>query len=266
MSDMSDLTDLADLLGHADIEVIGRLPEASNLTLLCEARAGERSVRCVYKPVAGERPLWDFPGAVLAAREVLTAHVARAFDWDLVPVTVLREDGPGGSGMVQEWVEVDVGRPPVGVFGIEEVADGWLVIAEGHTPRGERVVVAHEPTRDLQRMVVLDALVNNGDRKGGHVLRRADGSVVGIDHGVTFHAETKLRTVLWGWAGEDLPAWLVGELERGAGAFAGVVEDHAGELSPGEAKACLVRLDRLLRSGTFPTPSGDWPALPWPPM
>ena len=262
---MSESPELSDVLESGDLTVLGRLPEASNLTLLCEATAGERTVRCVYKPVAGERPLWDFPGAVLAAREVLTARAAAAFGWGLVPVTVWRADGPGGAGMCQEWVET-AGEPPVGVFGVDALRPGWLAIAEGHTPRGERVVVAHEHSADLQRMVILDALVNNGDRKGGHVLRRADGSVAGIDHGVTFHDEPKLRTVLWGWAGDDLPEWLVAEVEQGAGAFAAAVADGISELGGAGVEASLARLDSILSSRCFPVPTGEWPALPWPPM
>jgi uncharacterized repeat protein (TIGR03843 family) len=128
------------------------------------------------------------------------------------------------------------------------------------------VVLAHESGPDLQRMVVLDALVNNGDRKGGHILRRADGGVVGIDHGVTFHVEPKLRSVLWGWAGQDLPDWLVLEIEHGADRFADVVEDGRRELTGAEARASLARLEDILATRTFPVPGGEWPALPWPAM
>jgi uncharacterized repeat protein (TIGR03843 family) len=264
VTDIDEMSDLPDLLARAELDVVGRLPDASNLTLLCAA--GEGGVRCVYKPAAGERPLWDFPGAVLAAREVLTARAAGAFGWGLVPVTVWREEGPGGPGMCQEWVEVAPGRAPVGLFPPGEVGAGYHAIAEGHTPTGGVVVLAHESGPDLQRMVVLDALVNNGDRKGGHILRRADGGVVGIDHGVTFHVEPKLRSVLWGWAGQDLPDWLVLEIEHGADRFADVVEDGRRELTGAEARASLARLEDILATRTFPVPGGEWPALPWPAM
>jgi uncharacterized repeat protein (TIGR03843 family) len=122
-------------------------------------------------------------------------------------------------------------------------------------------------------MVILDALVNNADRKGGHVLRRADGSVAGIDHGVTFHAENKLRTVLWGWAGEPIPADLLAEVADGAEAFRVLVEEwgsdtphRAAHLSIAEVRAAKDRLEDLVDAGTFPMPGAEWPSLPWPPM
>jgi uncharacterized repeat protein (TIGR03843 family) len=259
------VSELPHLLAHGELRVLGRLAGASNITLLCESWSTDQSVRCVYKPVAGERPLWDFPGAALAGREVLTAHVARALGWDLVPETVWRDDGPGGAGMCQAWVEA-VEEAPVGLYPADRVPEAWREVAEGRTEDGGIVVLAHEPSPDLQRLAVLDALVNTGDRKGGHVLRRPDGSVAAIDHGVTFHAEPKLRTVLWGWAGEPLPAWLHGELSAGADACAEVLRAGPAALDEDEVRAATDRLALLLAESTFPVPGGEWPALPWPPM
>jgi uncharacterized repeat protein (TIGR03843 family) len=257
--------ELARALAHGELMVVGRLPDASNVALLCEVVvAGERR-RCIYKPTAGERPLWDFPGAVLAGREVLAAEVARCFGWTLVPETVWRDDGPAGPGMCQEWVEGG-GAEPVGLFRVGEVPSGWREVAEGSGRGGWPVVLAHADEPDLQRMVVLDAVLNNGDRKGGHVLRRPEGIVVGVDHGVSFHVDPKLRTVLWGWAGDPMPGWLRDELAAGAqGAREAFPTGPAG-LSRGEVRAAETRLDRLVRTGRFPLPKGDWPTLPWPPM
>jgi uncharacterized repeat protein (TIGR03843 family) len=256
----------AQALAHGELRVLGRIAEASNTTLLCEVQSGERVLRCVYKPAAGERPLWDFPGAVLAGREVLTARAAEAFGWDLVPETVWRADGPGGAGMCQAWVDADDGDPPIGLFPAGRVPAGWREVAQGRAEDGGLVVLAHESSAGLQRLAVLDALVNNGDRKGGHVLRRADGSVAGIDHGVTFHPEPKLRTVLWGWAGEPIPGWLCDELRDGAGQFGAILRGAPAALGDAEVGAATDRLSVLLDEGTFPVPGGDWPALPWPPM
>lgn len=259
-------------LSTGELHVLGRLTQASNLALLAEVSTDAGRLRCIYKPVSGERPLWDFPGAALAAREVLTAEVSRCFGWDLIPGTAWREDGPFGAGMCQAWVEA-LDDDPVGLFPADRVPEGWREVAEGRDAQGAPLVLAHEATSDLQRLVLLDALVNNADRKGGHVLRRGDGSVVGIDHGVTFHSEDKLRTVLWGWAGEPIPAELLTEVSAGAAAFSALVEawgrdtpHRAAHLSADEVRAAHDRLDALHRSGTFPMPGAQWPSLPWPPM
>ena len=269
-----------DALATGDMQVLGRLPEASNLALLAEVATDEGPIRCIYKPIAGERPLWDFPGAALAAREVLTAQAAACFGWDLIPATVWRDDGPFGAGMCQEWVE-SVDGPPVALFARGAVPEGWRDVAEGVDSLGAPVVLAHEVSDPMAQVVVLDALVNNADRKGGHVLRRPDGRVAAIDHGVTFHAENKLRTVLWGWAGMPIPESLLGQVSDGAAAFTTLVQEWgtgtaqgtwqgsaqgSAHLSEAEVRAATDRLESLLREAAFPMPTADWPALPWPPM
>ncbi len=259
-------------LATADLHVLGRLADASNLALLAEVPTEAGPIRCIYKPVRGERPLWDFPDTELAAREVLCAEVAGALGWDLIPATHWREEGPLGPGMCQEWIEA-VDDPPVGLFDLGDVPQGWRQIAEGRSTGGGIVVLAHEDSPSLQRLAVLDVLVNNADRKGGHLLRRTDGRLAGIDHGVSFHVENKLRTVLWGWAGEPLPEALADELDNGAQAFhdlvtlwGGAGPAGGGHLSGDEVTAGHQRLDHLLRHRTFPMPGAVWPALPWPPM
>lgn len=259
------MIELARALADGELRVLGRLPDASNLALLCEVDVAGRPRRCIYKPVAGERPLWDFPGAALAAREVLTAVVSRALGWDLVPETTWRDEGPAGPGMCQEWV-ADTGVPPVGLFAAADMPPGWRAVAEGRAADGTAVVLAHEDSADLMRLALLDELVNNGDRKGGHVLRRADGRLAAIDHGVTFHAEAKLRTVLWGWAGDPVPEALLAEVARAADAVDRALATGLGGLTEHEVSAARARRADLLDRGTFPVPGGEWPALPWPPM
>lgn len=257
-------------LASGPLQVLRRVPDASNTVLLAEVRTDDGALRCVYKPAAGERPLWDFPGATLAMREVLTARTATALGWGrLIPATAWRDEGPLGPGMCQAFVN-SVAGPPVGLFTDETMPEGWLPVAEGRTDDGTVVVLAHESSEDLQRIAALDVLVNNADRKGGHLLRTAAGSIAAIDHGVTWHADPKLRTVLWGWAGQPVPAWLAAELAAGAPAFSelldGLDPPQAGGLDAAEVAAARRRLAGLLQSGTFPLPGADWPALPWPPM
>ncbi len=253
-----------ELLRSGALEIEGRLLGASNATLRARITAGTDEARCVVKPVAGERPLWDFPDGTLTGREVAAYEMSEALGWGLVPPTVWRDDTPVGPGMVQLWIhEVDEARP-VDVVPPSAVPDGWLVVLEARDQDDRPVVLAHAAREDLMRMAAFDAVVNNADRKGGHVLADSGGRLWAIDHGVTFSEEDKLRTVLWGWAGEQVPddirhelAALVTVLETG-------LDTVERFLSRTERQALRRRLDDLVESGRFPLPSAHWPAVPWP--
>jgi uncharacterized repeat protein (TIGR03843 family) len=262
-----DVTTSLELLRRGEITVEGRLVDASNATLFCEIAHGGTSARCVYKPIAGERPLWDFPDGSLAGREVAAYAVSDATGWDVVPPTVMRE-GPFGPGMVQLWVETTDGDDTlVDVMPPAELPAGWLRVLDALGSGGEPVVLGHADDERLRRMSVLDVVLNNADRKGGHVLLEPGGAVRGVDHGVSFHTEPKLRTVLWGWAGEPLHDPETEVLERlrddlldGLGArLVELVSRH-------EVLACRRRVERLLREARLPYPVEGWPAIPWPPF
>jgi len=244
-----------------ELELVGRITTASNATFL--ARVG--GVDVVYKPVAGERPLWDFPDGTLAHREVAAYLVSESFGWDVVPLTFLR-DGPLGPGMAQRWQEPDASQDPVDVVPARSVPPaGWRTVFHGSDERDRPVVLVHEDTPALRRMAVLDVVVNNADRKGGHILPTAGGHRFGVDHGVTFHVEHKLRTVLWGWRGDELHAdELAGVARVRADIDGDLGRGLAALLTDAEVEALAARCDRLLRRGTFPGPSGDMPAFPWP--
>ena len=235
-----DLDDVLRLLCEGELSVEGRLVDASNATLYCAATLDGVTAAVVYKPVRGERPLWDFPDGTLAGREVSAYLVSAATGWDVVPPTVMRE-GPFGPGMCQLWVDVD-----------EEV---------------DLAALARSDHPDLQRMAVYDAVVNNADRKGGHLLPRPDGRVQGVDHGICFSVEDKLRTLLWQWRGLPLPDEAVEVLS----ALRAQLEGRLGEqlhalLTLTEVEATRARVDRLLTRRRFPEPSPDWPAIPGPPV
>lgn len=255
------------LLTDGELEVHGRILPASNVTLIAEATLDGRSVQCVYKPVTGERPLWDFPDGTLAHREVAAYLVSEALGWGLVPLTIER-DGPLGRGMVQLWREPAEEQDPVDIVPAGKVPEGYLRVLDASDGDGRPVMLVHENSPVLHRMAVFDAVVNNADRKGGHVLAMPDGHRYGVDHGVCFHVEPKLRTVLWGWAtlplrddeGEDL-ARLSEDLRSRDGALRIALE---GLLSRDEVRALRGRCDRLLDHGRMPLPSGEWPAIPWP--
>jgi hypothetical protein len=255
-----------DLLTHGPLEVEGRLVDASNATLYCtittsqknqknqksqnqknqknqkNARHQQGTVACVYKPIAGERPLWDFPGGTLAGREVAAYAVSRAAGWDVVPPTVMR-DGPFGPGMCQLWIDHDTG---VDLIALSRRTD-------------------HAGLRD---MAVFDAVVNNADRKIGHLLPVADGHLFGCDHGVCFAEDYKLRTVLWQWRGKTLPRRSVDALRRlNAELTEGsLVAELSGLLTASEIDATKIRVETLLKHRVHPYPPTDWPAVPWPPI
>ncbi|MEV6618898.1 SCO1664 family protein [Streptomyces sp. NPDC051051] len=258
----------ADLLARGELTVRGRIREASNAALYCTVAHEGREAACVYKPVAGERPLWDFPDGTLAQREVAAYAVSEATGWGLVPPTVLR-DGPYGEGMCQLWIEVFPQAELLALVDAEEPEPGWRAIGFAETGEGRTALLVHADDERLRRLAVLDAVINNADRKGGHLLPTADGRLYGIDHGVTFNAEDKLRTLLWGWAGEPLTGEAVevlkglqGALEEG-GALAATL---AALVTPAEVDATRARVGALLESGRHPEPGGDWPAIPWPPV
>ena len=256
--------DALQLLRHGELELEGRLLGASNVTLRAQITLDGVTARCVYKPIRGERPLWDFPHGTLAGREVAAYLVSEAAGWGLVPPTVLRS-GPIGEGACQLWIdECEDAEPLVGFVPADSLPPGWLKVADAEDEDGAPYLLAHADDENLAKLAVLDAVVNNADRKGGHVLRTAD-RIYGVDHGVCFHVEDKLRTVLWGWVGRPLPER--DALAALAAALAGELGERLAELLlPEEVEATANRVDRLLTEGVFPPPSPGWPAVPWPPM
>jgi uncharacterized repeat protein (TIGR03843 family) len=253
-----------DLLASGKLEIEGRLVDASNATLYCtipgpggsggtgsppRSRGGrggivppDYRVACVYKPIAGERPLWDFPMGTLAGREVAAYAVSRAAGWDVVPPTVMR-DGPFGPGMCQLWIDHDT--------------DMDLIALSRRTD--------HAGLRD---MAVFDAVVNNADRKIGHLLPVTDGHLYGCDHGVCFAEDYKLRTVLWQWRGKTLPRRSVEALRRLNTQLneGGLEAELSSLLTASEITATKMRVETLLKHRVHPYPPADWPAVPWPPV
>ncbi|MGE3284834.1 MAG: SCO1664 family protein [Pseudonocardia sp.] len=253
-----------ELLSHGRIEVTGRLVDASNATLLGEITLDGVAAGCVYKPVRGERPLWDFPDGTLAGREVATYLVSEAGGFGVVPPTVHR-DGPFGPGMVQVWVDTADERELVDVRPPKDVPPGWLGVLRARGVAGEPAVLIHANTPELRVMAAFDVLVNNADRKGGHVLAGADGRVYGVDHGLCLHVEDKLRTVLWGWVGTRLPEEVLERVRRLRSALDGGLSASLREhITRAEVRALVARVDELLADPCYPRPSGYGPAIPWP--
>jgi hypothetical protein len=238
-------TDPLDILRIGEISVRGEFLWGSNYTFLADAKHRDQKVACVYKPSKGERPLWDFPPASLAKREVAAYLVSEALGWQLVPPTVYRKNGPLGAGSLQLYVD--------------------------HDPEYHYFNFTHEDRQLLRPTVLFDLVINNADRKGSHVLRDESSHLWLIDHGVSFHVEDKLRTVIWDFVGEAIPEDLCADLADFAvrlkpvnGEPSTLAVELMGYLSNGEVRALGGRAERLVTSGRFPAPDPYRRAFPWP--
>lgn len=279
---MTPRYDDREVLRDGELTVIGRIRSASNATFLCEATLGDRAVHCVYKPVAGEAPLWDFPDGTLAGRELGAYLVSTQLGWNLVPYTVIR-DGPAGPGMLQLWVrqpgdavgevseagesgaeQPDPAPDLVDLFPVGASPPGYLPVLRAYDYAGDEVVLMHADDPRLRRMAVFDVLVNNADRKGGHILCGVDGRVYGVDHGVCLHVENKLRTVLWGWAGKPVDDDTLAAVACLAEALTGPFGDELAEqITRAEIAALRLRAHALLGNPVMPGPNRHRP-IPWP--
>jgi hypothetical protein len=215
----------------------------SNYTFLCQVECGEQLLRAVYKPTRGERPLWDFPGETLAGREVAAYLVSEAGGWHMVPPTVFRQDGPAGPGSLQLFVD--------------------------HNPDFHYFNFTQEERERLRPVALFDIVINNTDRKGGHIFFDDDDHIWLIDHGVCFHVQPKVRTVVWDFANQPIPEGcqqqirtLKDKLEPGQETR----QELSEYLSQKEIQAMIARIDGLVQAGVFPGPSDRRYSYPWPPV
>jgi len=290
-----DHAGLTTRFADGELNLLGRLVSASNQTFLAEltpadgsdgAHAGETEptkatsgpTKAVYKPVAGERPLWDFPGRTLGFREVAAYLLSNRAGFHLVPYTAWVE-GPLGPGSLQVWVDDDPNDCVIDLVDTDLVvvdrrrrnrqrsADliryedrDWFSVLDGLDGRDRDVTLLHAADDRLRSMALFDAVINNADRKGGHIIA-SGGRVFGVDHGISFHPENKLRTLLWGWAGEPLSDAEIEQVRR-----SGELADELADLLGDEDTEALVRrCARLLAGGTFPRPHASRHTIPWPP-
>ena len=269
---MTPRTDDREVLRRGELTVLGRIRSASNATFLCESTLDDRNVHCVYKPVAGEQPLWDFPDGTLAGRELGAYLVSTHLGWNIVPYTIIRH-GPAGPGMLQLWVEQPGDAPdsdpgpgpdPVDLVPADRLPPGYLPVLRAYDYAGDPVSLVHADDIRLWRMAVFDVLINNADRKGGHVLRGVDGGIYGVDHGLCLHVEDKLRTVLWGWAGKPLDDNTLDTVAKLTDALAGPLGEALAEhITSAETAALHLRARALLDNPVMPGPDRHRP-IPWP--
>ena len=230
-------------LQNGEYQLQGQFLSGSNYTFMVDLVYEDLALTAVYKPMRGEQPLWDFPAGSLSKREVAAFEVSEILSWDLVPPTIFRRKGPLGAGSLQQYIE--------------------------HNPDYHFFNFNEEDRQRLRPVALFDLLINNADRKGGHILKSADGHLWLIDHGICFHVEDKLRTVVWDFAGELIPAALLSDVCR-------LVEQEEKHqlltqkldqlLRKGEIAALITRAQRLADQGIFPTPLGTRRSYPWPPV
>lgn len=235
--------DLLEILQTAPFDLEGEFVWGSNYTFLVRIQTEAESLLGVYKPAQGEQPLWDFPHHTLAHREVAAFIVSHALGWDLVPPTAYREDGPFGEGSLQIFIE--------------------------HDPDYHYFTLKEEDRPLLRSVALFDCLVNNADRKGGHIIFDQNHHMWLIDHGICFHVEDKLRTVVWDFAGEPIPHRLLADLE----AFRARLDEDPSLLAPlrehlsgEEIEALKARADYLMAHKHYPLPPTDRRSFPYPPL
>jgi len=228
---------------HGDFTVEGQFMWGSNYTLLANIQNNGHTLKAVYKPTRGERPLWDFPSESLAGREVAAFLVSQALGWDLVPPTVFRPDGPAGPGSLQLFID--------------------------HDPQQHYFSFTAGQRARLRPVALFDALINNTDRKGGHIILDFDEKFWLIDHGICFHAEPKLRTVIWDFAGQAISPGArrdIADLRQALQPDGALAQSLAAYLTPAEVAALRQRTARLLTAGVFPSPTNGRYSYPWPPV
>lgn len=236
--------EVLDILNRGLISIKGEFLWGSNYTFLVEIEWEGEHWPAVYKPTRGERPLWDFPPATLAKREVAAYLVSQSLGWDLVPPTVYRRRAPFGPGSIQLFVE--------------------------HDPEYHYFTFSAEDRQRLRPVALFDIVINNADRKGGHILKDTQGRLWLIDHGICFHVEDKLRTVVWDFAGEPIPSNLCSDLSRlldelgETNSVTPLVRTLSSYLHRDEIQALRQRVKRLLAEGHFPLPDPYRRAMPWP--
>lgn len=257
------MTNKKDLLLTGNIEIQGLIPESSNGALKASIKNGKEEISVIIKPTALIRPLWDFPELDLNNRELATYELSEKLNLNFVPVCIKRILPEIGECLIQEWIE-EVDNQLIIVRSDSDIPKHYKKVINGYDELNKLVCLAHDNNKDLKKIAIFDLIINNADRKGGHILKDQNEKIWIIDHGVTWHQENKLRTILWGWIGENLSNEDIKLLELAKIAIFEWIENGAHLLRIEELQAALNRIEVVLEQGKFPEPSKEWPAIPWP--
>ena len=252
-----------EILSSGKIEILGLIHESSNGALKARIELENNTIHAIIKPNALIRPLWDFPNTDLNNREIATFKLSESLKLNFVPTCVLREIKEIGTCLVQEWIE-EVSNDLVIIRDNLEIPSDYRKVVNGYDELNKLVVLAHQDSDDLRKIALFDFIINNADRKGGHILKDKNQKIWVIDHGVSWHKENKLRTILWGWVGEELNPNDLTLLNIAQDVLNKWLSHEQTLISNDEIKAALTRIEVVLKEGKFPEPSKEWPAIPWP--
>lgn len=258
-----NFSDLETSLSKTEFQAVGRITTASNGALLLKSQDSKDQIRAIFKPKIGIRQLWDFPKDDLIERELASYLLSKASGFNFIPASVMREIHPFGEGMVQYWIEA-AEVSAVKIFSPKKIESGYREVLQANDAAGQLVAVATLESEWIDALTVFDAVINNADRKGSHILTDQNNQLWAIDHGVTWHAESKLRTILWAQAGENFNENQLAILEKFEQALNQEYLNLTKLVAEEEVVAALHRLVLLKKTGAFPRPSQDWPVIPWP--
>ena len=251
------------LLLTGEIEIEGLIPDSSNGALKVLVSNANESMSAIIKPEVSIRPLWDFPDMDLNNREYATYLLDRALNLNYVPETVMRNVEGIGKSLIQEWVK-ESDNDLIIVKSPEDIPKDYLKVLQGYDELNKLITLAHKDVRELRNLCLFDLVINNADRKGGHLLVDSDNKMWAIDHGVSWHFESKIRTVLWGWIDESFNDEDLALLIKAKAALQRWAEEEFIYLSSDEIGRAIERVEELLKENTFPQPGDQWPAVPWP--
>ena len=255
--------DKLDLLLSGEIEIEGLIPDSSNGALKVLVSNSQQNMHAIIKPEVSIRPLWDFPDMDLNNREYATYLLDRALELNYVPETVIRDVQGIGNSLIQEWVK-ESENDLIIVKSLEDIPQDYLKVLQGYDELNKLITLAHKDVRDLRNLCLFDLVINNADRKGGHLLLDTNHKMWAIDHGVSWHQESKIRTVLWGWIDIAFNDEDITLLEKAKNVLQAWKEEDFIYLSEIEIERALKRVDDLLDINAFPQPGDQWPAVPWP--
>ena len=252
-----------DLLLNGEIEIEGLIPDSSNGALKVLVSNSKQSLEAIIKPEVSIRPLWDFPDLDLNNREYATYLLDRELNLNYVPDTVMRNVEGIGKSLIQEWV-TESDNDLIIVKSPEDIPEEYLKVLQGYDELNKLITLAHKNNRDLRNLCLFDLVINNADRKGGHLLMDSANKMWAIDHGVSWHFESKIRTVLWGWIDETFNDQDIDLLNNAKKVIQTWKDEEFIYLSEEEIEQAIKRVDGLLKENAFPQPGDQWPAVPWP--
>jgi uncharacterized repeat protein (TIGR03843 family) len=252
----------SDLVKHS-FKVLTKISTASNLALLLQSESESNPIKAIFKPILGVQPLWDFPNNDLIEREFATFILSEQANLDLVPPTAIRKIENFGTGMIQLWIE-DAKVEIVKLFDSNSISEEYLPVLEGRDQADKPVTLAVKDSAWVDQLTIFDAVINNSDRKASHIITTSSGKSWAIDHGVSWHTENKLRSVLWGKAGQELTSEARSTLQHLEESLIEKNDVLSEFLTQQEIDAAFSRLAILKESGAFPVPNENWPAIPWP--